>query len=202
MARRTSGSAVQQRREKTARQITLAGETAATRSRSQHIDATSGPAVVAEAWNEILDPAAIPELTTAPVPLPPVPLRVFVVDDEFNIASTLGLILRHHGFDATAFTGPLEALEAVEAHAPNLLISDIAMPQLSGVDLAIRVQELAPDCRILLFSGEASSAGLVEAARVRGHSFEMLSRPLHPAELLKRIQRMTEDSGLSAADSN
>jgi CheY-like chemotaxis protein len=203
IARRTSGSTVQQRREKTARQIALAGETAAPPSRSQHNGATSGQAaVVAEAWNEILDPAAIPELTKAPVALPPVPLRVFVVDDEFNIASTLGLILRHHGFDATAFTGPLEALEAVEAHAPDLLISDIAMPQLSGVELAIRVREIAQDCKILLFSGEASSAGLVEAARVRGHRFEMLSRPLHPAELLKRIQRMAEESGLSVADSN
>ena len=206
-ARRTSGSTPQQRREKAARQTALCAETAAARIGAQENGATSGPAAAGpESWNEIpenetLDSAAIPQLTKAAVMPQPVPMRVFVVDDEFNIASTLALILRHHGFDSTAFTGPLEALEAVAEQAPSLLISDISMPQLSGVDLAIRVREIARDCKILLFSGDASSTSLVEAARGRGHSFEMLSRPLHPAELLKKIQRMTEDSGLSLADS-
>jgi len=200
LARRTSGSSVQRRRDNPAPQTALGGETDSTGSPPQHDGATSRPAsVVTEAWNEILDPAAIPKLIEKPASAPPAPLRVFVVDDEFNIASTLGLILRHHGYEATSFTGPLEALQAIVTHPPDLLISDVAMPQLSGVELALKVRECAPSCKILLFSGESSSAGLVEAARAVGHTFELLSRPLHPVELLNRIQKLTEDAGLSAS---
>ena len=147
--------------------------------------------MVQNPWSESLETIDVPMVIDEPLSLPSEPLRVFVVDDEFNIASTLQLILRHHGFEATAFTGPLEALEAVLAQAPDLLISDIAMPQISGVDLAMRVREAAPACKILLFSGESSSSSHLEAARAMGHSFEVLSRPLHPAELLKRISKLT-----------
>lgn len=62
---------------------------------------------------------------------------IFVVDDEAVIASTLAAILRLHGYSATAFTSPLEALAAAQLDAPDFLVSDVAMPVLSGVDLAI-----------------------------------------------------------------
>ena len=94
---------------------------------------------------------------------------IFVVDDEEIISSTLGLILRTQGFDAVSFTKPLEALQAASSQAPELLISDVAMPQLSGIDLAIQVQESCPDCKILLFSGQATTADLLETARSNGH---------------------------------
>jgi len=114
-------------------------------------------------------------------------LRVFVVDDEFIIASTLGLILRNKGFDAVSFNGPLDALEAARALAPDLLISDVVMPGFSGIELAIRLQAQCPDCRVLLFSGQAATAGLLEAARAKGYNFEILSKPVHPTDLLKKI---------------
>ena len=114
--------------------------------------------------------------------------RVFVVDDERVIASTLAMILCHQGFDATPFTAPLEALKAARSNAPDLLISDVVMPELSGVDLAIQVKEQCPDCRVLLFSGQAATANLLKDARAAGHDFELLTKPVHPADLLARIQ--------------
>jgi DNA-binding NtrC family response regulator len=118
-------------------------------------------------------------------------LRVFVVDDEFIIASTLGLILRSKGFDAISFNGPLDALEAARTLAPDLLLSDVVMPGFSGIELAIRLQALCPNCKVLLFSGQAATAGLLEAARSRGHNFEILSKPVHPTDLLKKIAETT-----------
>jgi DNA-binding NtrC family response regulator len=118
-------------------------------------------------------------------------LRVFVVDDEFVIASTLGLILRHKGFDAISFHSPLDALEAAPSQAPDLLIADVVMPQLSGIELAIRVQGQCPDCKVLLFSGQAATAGMLEAAYARGHNFEILSKPVHPTDLLRKIAETT-----------
>jgi DNA-binding NtrC family response regulator len=117
---------------------------------------------------------------------------VFVVDDEEVIASTLTMILRlQGGFRARAFSKPLEALEAARLESPDLLISDVVMPLLSGIELAIKVKELCPDCKILLFSGQASTAHLLEAAQANGYNFDLLLKPVHPADLLIRIRDLT-----------
>jgi DNA-binding response OmpR family regulator len=125
--------------------------------------------------------------------------RVFVVDDENVIASTVAMILRQQGFDAVSFCEPVKALEAAVVEAPDLLISDVVMPVLSGIDLAIKIQELCPDSKILLFSGQAATGYMLEAARAAGHDFELLSKPIHPKDLLIRIRSVTE--GMSAAGS-
>jgi CheY-like chemotaxis protein len=114
--------------------------------------------------------------------------RIFVVDDESVIAMTLATILQRSGFEAVSFTAPVEALEAARLEAPELLISDVMMPVLSGVDLAIGVREAAPRCRVLLFSGQASTADLLEEARRRGYDFELLTKPIHPSEFLQRVR--------------
>jgi DNA-binding NtrC family response regulator len=114
--------------------------------------------------------------------------RIFVIDDEHTIASTLSLILRHKGYDTTSFTDPIDALRAVESGAPDLLISDVVMPRLSGIELAIRIQESSPMCKVLLFSGQAVTSKLLEDARVIGHRFEVIAKPIHPTDLLQRIE--------------
>jgi len=120
--------------------------------------------------------------------------RIFVVDDEFIIASTLTMILQRNGFDAIFFTEPLAALEAARIKAPDLLITDVVMPGLSGIDLAIALKGEHPQCKVLLFSGQAATADLLESARLRGHDFELLSKPIHPADFLKKIKNVAEES--------
>ena len=120
--------------------------------------------------------------------------RIFVVDDEFVIATTLATILQRNGFDAVSFTEPLKALQAARLNPPDLLLSDVAMPEISGVELAIRIRESCPDCRILLFSGQASTANLLDTARQNGHNFDVLSKPIHPTDLLKSIREVTVGS--------
>jgi len=120
-------------------------------------------------------------------------LRVFVVDDEDVIASSLAMILRFQGgLHATSFTDPLKALQAAHADVPDLLITDVVMPQMSGIDLAIQLRDVCPDCKVLLFSGQAATADLLEVARATGYTFELLSKPVHPADLLASIQNLTE----------
>jgi DNA-binding NtrC family response regulator len=120
--------------------------------------------------------------------------RIFVVDDESIIASTLAIILKQDGFDAAPFSEPEKALEATRSDVPDLLISDVVMPGISGIDLAIRVREVNPGCKVLLFSGQSSTADLLEAARAAGHDFELLSKPIHPTDFLKRIESVTTQS--------
>jgi CheY-like chemotaxis protein len=114
--------------------------------------------------------------------------RVYVVDDERIIADTLAAILSHHGYEATAFYDAGEALAACEAAIPDLVISDVVMPQSSGVELAIRIKERFSACRILLFSGNAATVDLLEKARHHGHNFELLNKPIHPKDLLAKLE--------------
>ena len=117
-------------------------------------------------------------------------VRVYVVDDETVIATTLTAILKQSGFDAVGFTNPLKALAAADEKSPDLLISDVVMPQLSGIDLAIQLKEKAPACKVLLFSGQASTADLLASAREGGHDFALLSKPVHPTDLLNAIRTL------------
>jgi CheY-like chemotaxis protein len=114
--------------------------------------------------------------------------RIFVVDDEQVISETLALILQRNGFAVTSFTNPLEALEKASPGYPNLLLSDVFMPELSGVDLAVSIKEKCPNCKILLFSGQADTIDLLRAAREQGHDFCLIAKPVHPADLLRQIR--------------
>jgi DNA-binding NtrC family response regulator len=62
------------------------------------------------------------------------------------------------------------------------------MPVLSGIELATQVQGHCPNCKVLLFSGQLSTIHLLEAARGNGRNFEVLQKPVHPTDLLKKIQ--------------
>jgi CheY-like chemotaxis protein len=63
------------------------------------------------------------------------------------------------------------------------------MPGMNGVDLAIHLQSLCPKCKVLLFSGQAATQELMELARKDGHDFELLSKPIHPKDLLAAIRK-------------
>jgi CheY-like chemotaxis protein len=102
--------------------------------------------------------------------------RIFVVDDEPIIASSLAAILRMNGFSATFFTSPLAALAAARSESPDLVISDVAMPGISGIDLAIQMRAQYPNCKILLFSGQAGTLDLLEGARAQGYDFRVLAK--------------------------
>jgi CheY-like chemotaxis protein len=119
---------------------------------------------------------------------------VFVVDDEHVIASTLAAILQVNGFSAKFFTCPLEALTAARSKAPDLLISDVAMPGISGVELAMQMKAQYPTCKILLFSGQAASFDLLENARAQGHHFDLFLKPVPPTELLFEVGKMINDT--------
>jgi DNA-binding response OmpR family regulator len=116
-------------------------------------------------------------------------ISVFVVDDEEMIARSLTHILRKEGFVVSAFTNPLKALRQMRTTAPDLLISDVMMPELSGLELARRAQALVSECKVLLISAAAEE--LIRDAGDRGVGFRLLSKPLHPSALLEEIAALT-----------
>jgi CheY-like chemotaxis protein len=113
--------------------------------------------------------------------------RVIVVDDERLIANTLAIILNNAGYDARAVFSGEQLVELLESFQPEVLIADVVMPGITGIEAAIATRNKFPKCNILLFSGQAITEDLMEQARTQGHEFELLAKPVHPSELLAML---------------
>ncbi|MDR3741290.1 MAG: response regulator [Terracidiphilus sp.] len=114
--------------------------------------------------------------------------KVLVVDDERVIADTLAMILNQSGFEARAVYSGEKAVETAGTFAPDMLITDVIMADLNGIDAAIQIRALLPKIKILLFSGQAATADLLEQARTQGYEFDILAKPVHPQDLLNRLR--------------
>jgi YesN/AraC family two-component response regulator len=134
-------------------------------------------------------PSALPDSKISPL------LVVLVVDDEPLIANTLVAILRKQNYEANAAYNAEEALIMAQMLPPDYLITDILMPKMNGIDLAIAIKESIPDCKVLLFSGHANAIHLEDDPRCVAYDFPLLSKPLHPDVLLAHIASL----GVSAA---
>jgi CheY-like chemotaxis protein len=114
--------------------------------------------------------------------------KVLVVDDEHVIADTLAIILNQAGFEASAVYSGNDAVEQARQQKPELVISDVIMDDMNGIEAAIHIRKFLPECKILLFSGQAATADLLENARAQGHEFEILAKPVHPQDLLAKLR--------------
>jgi CheY-like chemotaxis protein len=119
------------------------------------------------------------------------PIHVYIVDDEKIITSTLTRILAQNGYISIGFTHPLDALQSATARPPDLLIVDVIMPEMNGIELAIEFQARFPRCKVLLLSGQVVTTDLLENARQRGPNFTVLAKPIHPKKLLAEIGHVT-----------
>jgi DNA-binding NtrC family response regulator len=115
-------------------------------------------------------------------------LMVMVVDDEPLVADTLAMILTHAGYQAVRAYNARTALEMASVRAPDLLISDVAMPGMNGVELALGMVSMAPACKVVLFSGHARSVDLMRAYDA-GYDFPLMAKPMHPREMLGQVAK-------------
>ena len=113
---------------------------------------------------------------------------VLVVDDERVIADTLSIILARSGFLVQTAYNAESALDLARVIPPHLLLSDVMMgPGADGMQLALELMKSYPDCKVILFSGHAATQELIEKARHTGNTFTLLSKPLHPSDLLAAV---------------
>jgi len=86
------------------------------------------------------------------------------------------------------FYNAQSALEQAAFCSPELVISDVVMPGMNGIEMAVLFGERHPACKILLLSGQAATMDMLEVVRTQGHNFEVLAKPIHPTELLARVE--------------
>ena len=115
-------------------------------------------------------------------------IRIIVIDDETLIAETVAEILKQEGFEAAAVSNGQSAIELATMWQPDILLSDVVMPGLNGIETGIKIREVVPTCKIILFSGQAATVDLLEDARHRGHRFDILAKPIKPEQLISVIR--------------
>jgi CheY-like chemotaxis protein len=114
--------------------------------------------------------------------------KVLVVDDQRLIADTLAEILGNAGFDAVAAYDGFDALDKASRFRPQWVLTDVLMPRMNGVELAIAVRKNYPDSAILLFSGQAGISEILQEGHRQGYQFELIAKPIHPMRLIERLK--------------
>lgn len=116
------------------------------------------------------------------------PVKILVIDDESLIAETVVEILKGEGFEAMSVSSGSSAVELAKTVKPAVVLSDVMMPGLNGIETGIKIREIIPNCKIILFSGQAATVNLLEEARRRGHNFDILAKPIKPQHLINVIR--------------
>lgn len=112
--------------------------------------------------------------------------RVLVVDDDGDTCALIADILIEDGYEVQAFTVAEEALEALENDRFDLVLADIKMPRISGVDLLREVRKRDLNTQVVLMTAYASVETAVAA--VRGEAFDYLIKPFPLPEFRNRVQ--------------
>jgi len=137
-------------------------------------------------------PVNRPEDAREPQPRRP---RILVVDDQKLIVDTIAEILKGAGFEVAVASDGWKALEMAARFHPERLLTDVLMPGMNGVELAIAVQKMYPSVKILLFSGQAGISEILEAGEQQGFKFEVIPKPIHPRKLIERILDLDKPRG-------
>ncbi len=118
--------------------------------------------------------------------------KIFVVDDERQIAILLSEVLRAAEFDVETFFDARSALRRAMDGQPSILVTDVTMPDMDGIALAVAVREQIPNCRIILISGNPKwKTGT--ALQGNGMSdFALLLKPFSITQLMRLVKSEVE----------
>lgn len=114
---------------------------------------------------------------------------ILVVDDQHLIADTTTMVLNQSGFRAERAYSGQSALDIALKLKPDYLLTDIIMPGMNGIDLAISVRNHLPATVIVLISGQAGVTDSLRKAKANGYEFNLLAKPIHPEKLLEYLKR-------------
>lgn len=113
--------------------------------------------------------------------------KILIVEDERVIADTLGQILSAHGYEIRVAYSAEQAIRELAGWCPDLAILDVMLPEMNGIDLAVVLKKKLAKCHVLLFSGQPSVEALIQKAKIDGHEFEILAKPVHPSMMLNAV---------------
>jgi CheY-like chemotaxis protein len=119
-------------------------------------------------------------------------LKIIVADDEPLVALTVTEILEDEGFEVVTAADGKAAVEAAREMQPDLILTDVMMPKMNGIEVAKTIRNFLPQCRVILISGQAATGELLKEARDEGHEFEVVTKPIRPDALLMLVRQSEE----------
>ena len=119
---------------------------------------------------------------------------VVVVDDDQDACDLLAAALRKEGHAVKAFTSPEAALEHIASEVVDVVVSDVSMAGMDGVELCERARQVQPDVPVVLVTGQGSLEVAIRA--LRAEAFDFVLKPVDINELAPRLRRAIEHRGL------
>lgn len=120
--------------------------------------------------------------------------RVMVVDDEENIREVLSNYLEGMGYDVVTATDGQDALNKFRKDEFDLIVSDLLMPSIDGLELLKRIREIDKEVIFLMITGYPSIETAVEA--IKKGAYDYITKPFHMEDVKLRIERAFEKKSL------
>ena len=114
-------------------------------------------------------------------------IRILVAEDEEAMRAYLARALENAGYSVVAVDRGTEAVPLLETEHFDLLLSDIVMPEMDGIELAQRCNEVSPSTKVMFITGFA--AVTLKASREQPRA-KVLSKPFHLKDLVMEVDRM------------
>ena len=127
------------------------------------------------------------------------PARLLLVDDEDNLRSMLEAALRHFGFDVHPVANGRDAIDAVPAVDPDLIVLDVMLPDLDGFDVCKRLRQSGDRTPVLFLTARDATEDKVRGLTLGGDDY--LVKPFSLEELVARITAVLRRAGIDPASS-
>ena len=115
------------------------------------------------------------------------PAKILVVDDEEDLRTAAAKVLQRAGYDVASVSSGSDALTHLAAHDADLIVSDLMMPAMDGVELLRQVKQTRPSVKFVILTGAGTVENAVEAMRLG--AFDFLQKPLNRAALLDIVAK-------------
>ena len=113
--------------------------------------------------------------------------KLLIVDDDPAVNETLSIIFERRGFEVLSAHNGETALRLLGERSPHIVLLDVGLPDISGIEIAIILRREFPECKFLLLSGNRTTESVLDDAHERGHDFEVLAKPLPAEELVEAV---------------
>ena len=120
--------------------------------------------------------------------------RIMLIDNEEGLCRMMEQILLDDGYLAKAYTSPIKAMEEFRPGAWDMVVSDIKMPGMSGLEVLQKVKEKEKDIPVIMITAYATVDMSIQA--LRKGAYDMLTKPFEPEELIYRIKNALQQSKL------
>ena len=121
-------------------------------------------------------------------------LKVLLVDDEQEFVSTLAERLEFRDIETLVAIDGEQALQMIEEHKPPLVVLDVLMPGIGGLDVLKRIKRRHPEIQVILLTGHGSTKDGIQG--MRQGAFDYLMKPVNIEELIHRMNEALEPSKL------